>query len=996
MASKINMPEFEASVEVKSEKVDELTKSSLLSGGSSEYLDLLYEQYLDSPTSVPANWRQYFDNLEKSNNKLDIAHQPIKEYFKQLAKNSNNAHIGGTQGNSSGANNRAQQQNIDYLTYLKKQDAVNKLIVAYRRFGHCHANIDPLNLTPQDELPNLTLEYYNFTKDDLDTKFTADGLLATAEAEISLKDILTVLQKIYCGPIGYQYQYITDHEELVWLQERIEKNHGSYGKNGFTAAVKKNILNQLTAAEGLEQYLGTRFVAQKRFSLEGGESLIVIMDELIQRSGDLGFQEIVVAMAHRGRLNVLINTLGKEPAELFAEFEGKPKSNSANVMSGDVKYHLGFSSDVKTPGGEVHLSLAFNPSHLEIVAPVAQGSVKARQDRCCDLNNNKVLLLSLHGDSAFAGQGVVMETMNMSQLRGFSIGGTVHVVINNQVGFTTNDCRDTRSTRYCTDLAKMIEVPVFHVNGDDPEAVLWVTQLAIDYRYKFNKDVVIDLVCYRRHGHNEADEPSGTQPIMYKVIKNLETTRDLYAKKLIAENIISQQQDQEAVDLYRKKLDQGSTVVDNIINQKNNTKNTKISEWAPYVAKHNLNNLSQHTALFDSGYDKTKLLGLGKKITSIPDGFILQTQVKKVIETRAKMATGEMPMDWGCAEMLAYASLIEQGYSLRLCGQDSGRGTFAHRHAVLHDQVTGDCYNPLDKVNSTLEMGRAQCTVIDSFLSEEAVLAFEYGYSTTDPKTLTIWEAQFGDFVNGAQVVIDQFISSCEQKWGRLSGLVLLLPHGYEGSGPEHSSARLERFLQLCAEHNMQVCVPTTPSQVFHMLRRQMLSEYRKPLVVMSPKAILRYKLAVSSIDELTTGSFNLVIPEINQSIINTKAKVKRVILCSGKVYYDLLEEREKNNITDIVIIRIEQLYPFPEQELAVLLAEYKHAKEVIWCQEEPKNQGAWYCSSHHMHACLSSWQVLEYVGRESSSAPAVGYAKLHAVQQSNLVKQALNTIDKK
>lgn len=943
----------------------ELYSTSQLWGGSGEYLDLLYEDYLADSNSVPEKWQEYFNNLKNISdvkNIQDVQHGPIKKYFKDISKQV--------------ANNNVFTDTGQGLVHYQKQIAVNKLIIAYRRFGHRIANIDPLGLDNQQEaeiLPILKLDYYNLTNSDLNTEFSADSLMGGKKAK--LKDIITILKQVYCNTIAYQYQYITNHEELIWLQQRIESNQG---KSSISASSQKNILQQLTAAEGLEKYLHTKYVGQKRFSLEGGESLIVLLDEIIQRAGGSGYKEIVTAMAHRGRLNVLVNVLGKSPKELFAEFEGKNKNDK---MSGDVKYHQGFSQDVETTSGDVHLTLAFNPSHLEIVAPVAQGSVKARQERRGDDNQKEVLSVSIHGDAAFAGQGVVMEMLNMSHLRGFSIGGTLHIVINNQVGFTTSDHRDTRSTRYCTDVAKMIEAPVFHVNGDDPEAVATVAQIALDYKHKFNKDVVIDLVCYRRHGHNEADEPSATQPVMYKIIKSLDTTRNLYAKKLIAENIVTKEQDQDFIDLYRNKLDQGDVVVANIVT---NPKTKNIIYWNKYTDKLNIENI-------DTSYSKVKLVNLGEKISTIPNDFKLQAQVKKVIENRAKMTQGELPIDWGYAEMLSYASLLEQGYSLRLCGQDSQRGTFAHRHSVLHDQKTNNCYNTLQNIIDSKNNKSNRAVIIDSILSEEAVLAFEYGYSTTDPNTLTIWEAQFGDFCNGAQVVIDQFISSCEQKWGRLSGLVLLLPHGYEGMGPEHSSARLERFLQLCAQQNIQVCVPTTPAQVFHMLRRQMLREYRKPLIVMSPKSLLRHKLAVSNFNELATGSFQLILPETNNNIITNK--VTRVILCSGKVYYDLISARDNNKLDNVAILRIEQLYPFPNNILKEILANYNKAKEVIWCQEEPKNQGAWYCSAHNLEDCLAKNQQLTFVGRESSSAPSVGYYSLHLEQQNLLVNQALGLV---
>ncbi len=946
------------------ESMEELEKSSLLWGGNGEYLEELYEQYLAGNNNLPEKWYTYFDNLKSISNTQspEFAHEPIRNYFKNLAKSQLVPETSNTVASSG------------EIGHYKKQVSVTNLINSYRRFGHTRSNLDPLGLTQNEDVELLNLEYHGLTQQDLQIEFETDSLFQTGKQK--LQTIITTLNNIYCGSIGFQYQYINTIEELKWLERNIEARHGGGIAFNYNSDTKKNTLKALTVAEGLEKYLHTKYVGQKRFSLEGGESLIVIMDELIQRSGSQAYKEMIIAMAHRGRLNVLVNILGKSPAELFAEFEGK---FNQDLASGDVKYHQGFSSEVKTAGGNLHLSLAFNPSHLEIVSPVAQGSVKARQDRRTDHDKKEVFLVSIHGDSAFAGQGVVMETFNMSQLRGFNVGGTVHIVINNQVGFTTSNPQDTRSTRYCTDVAKMLEVPVFHVNGDDPDAVLFVTQLAFDYKTKFKKDVVIDLVCYRRHGHNEADEPSATQPLMYQVIKKLATTRDLYAQKLISHNVITEQEDGNFIALYRKKLDHGEVVATNIINNEQTARGT---QWHKYLT-------SEYIEPFDTSCSKQKLLEYGKQLSVVPDNLTLQAQVKKTIQAREKMSQGELALDWGYAEMLAYASLIDAGYSLRLCGQDSGRGTFAHRHAVLHDQITGQSYNPLEKIAKQVKIDKPlNCKVIDSYLSEEAVMAFEYGYSTTDPHTLTIWEAQFGDFANGAQVVIDQFISSGEHKWGRLSGLVLLLPHGYEGMGPEHSSARLERFLQLCADHNMQVCVPTTPAQVFHLLRRQMIRDYRKPLVVMSPKSLLRHKLATSSLDELAQGHFQLILPEVNENIKNNL--VKKVILCSGKVYYDLITERDANQITDVTIIRLEQLYPFPSVELKDLLAKYPNAKQVVWCQEEPKNQGAWYCSQHNLQACLSDGQVLEFVGRDSSSAPAVGYYSLHIDQQNKLVKAAI------
>ncbi|MEM8661857.1 MAG: 2-oxoglutarate dehydrogenase E1 component, partial [Pseudomonadota bacterium] len=697
-----------------------------------------------------------------------------------------------------------------------------------------------------------------------------------------------------------------------------------------------------------------------------------MLNEMIQRCGSEGAKEVVIGMAHRGRLNVLINILGKNPSELFAEFEGRAQYES----SGDVKYHQGFSSNVMTPGGELHLALSFNPSHLEIVSPVVEGSVRARQERRNDKEGHAVVPIVIHGDAAFAGQGVVMETFQMSQTRAYKTGGTIHVVLNNQVGFTTSRREDARSTEYCTDIAKMVQAPIFHVNGDDPEAVLFVTQMAVDYRREFKRDVVIDLMCYRRRGHNEADEPSVTQPLMYERIRQHKTTRDLYAARLISDGILSEPEDHFMVERYRDSLDRGEPMVSSLVSEPNAS---LFVDWSPYLDHH-------WTMQVDTTVDINELQSLAYQSNVPPDNFPLQRQVAKILEDRRKMARGAMPLNWGFAETLAYATLLKQGYPVRLTGQDVGRGTFSHRHAVLHNKKTGKTYRPLQNLDSQ----QAGFKIYDSLLSEEAVLAFEYGYSTTMPQGLVIWEAQFGDFANGAQVVIDQFITSGEHKWQRLSGLTMLLPHGYEGQGPEHSSARLERFMQLCAEHNIQICIPTTPAQVFHMLRRQAIRPLRKPLIVMSPKSLLRHKEAVSTIDELAEGKFYNVMDETDEL---DKTAVKRVILCSGKVFYDLRAARRERNITDIAILRLEQLYPFPEDELQAVLSEYTGIEDAVWCQEEPMNQGAWYSSQHHMRRMIYQHKkdvYLRYVGRDSSAAPAAGYTALHVAQQEAFINTAL------
>ena len=826
----------------------------------------------------------------------------------------------------------------------------------------------PLALQQRTVPADLAINNYGLTDADLDTVFrTAD--LAMVNGQGTLREILQALQETYCRTIGAEYMHIVDSEQRSWFVQRLESVRG---RPDFSPEIKSHLLERLTAAEGLEKYLGTKYPGTKRFGLEGGESLIPLLDEIIQRSGSYGTKEIVIGMAHRGRLNVLVNTFGKNPRDLFDEFEGKKVEG---LSSGDVKYHQGFSSNVMTPGGEIHLAMAFNPSHLEIVSPVVEGSVRARQDRRCDPIGDKVLPVTIHGDAAVAGQGVVMETFQMSQTRAYRTGGTIRIVVNNQVGFTTNKQEDARSTEYATDVAKMIQAPIFHVNADDPEAVLFVTQLAVDYRMQFKRDIVIDLICYRRRGHNEADEPSGTQPLMYQKIAKQRTTRELYADSLIQSKVLDDERVQAKIDEYRTALDNGLHVVKSLVKEPNKE---LFVDWRPYLGH-------AWTARHDTSFDLKTLQDLSNKLLQTPEGFVVQRQVSKILEDRQKMGAGALAINWGYAEVMAYATLLFEGHPVRISGQDVGRGTFSHRHAALHNQKDGSTYVPLQH----LYEGQPRFDLYDSFLSEEAVLAFEYGYATTMPNALVVWEAQFGDFANGAQVVIDQFITSGEHKWGRLCGLTMLLPHGYEGQGPEHSSARLERYLQLCAEHNIQVCVPTTPAQVYHMLRRQAIRPLRKPLVALTPKSLLRHKLATSTLEELTQGSFQTVIPEVDAI---DPAKVERVIMCSGKVYYDLLDKRRAEGREDIAIVRIEQLYPFPEEDLAEALAPYQNLKHIVWCQEEPMNQGAWYCSQHHMRRVATAHKkelFLQYAGRDASAAPAVGYASMHAEQQEKLLQDA-------
>lgn len=927
-----------------------LWRDSYLSSGNEVYLEQQYETYLHDPSALTPEWRQFFDQMPRTSGRPDVSHAAVQEHFLALARQQVRMVFPGTM----------------HAPKDQLQEKVLELIAAYRRLGHLRANIDPLGLMKPADNPILSLDYYGFTEADLNKTVQTAAYLALPQSEVKLSELHASLKRVYSGSIGFEYMHINRSDEVEWIRDRIENGYASFKPS---AEEKKYLLARLAAADGLEKYLGFKYVGQKRFSLEGGDSLIPFMDAMINRAVANGVKEVTIGMAHRGRLNVLVNIVGKDPKELFAAFEGV-HVNSQN--SGDVKYHLGCSSDVIVPAGKVHIALAFNPSHLEIVSPVVQGSVRARQRRRRNTEMQEVMPIQIHGDSAFAGQGVVMETFNMSQARWFTVGGSIHVVVNNQVGFTTSNPRDTRSTLYCTDIAKMVEAPILHVNGSDPEAVYFAALFAADYRRTFKRDVVIDLVCYRRHGHNEADEPSATQPLMYKVIKSLQAPYIEYAKKLVAEGVINEGTEKQLADDYRAAMDAGRCVVN--LNPDTAAYEFNVS-WSPYLNK----NWREPA---DTSLTAEKLLALGERLTVLPDGFVLQPQVKKTFENQKKMADGEMPINWGYGEILAYASLLDAGYPIRLCGQDVGRGTFSHRHAVLHDQNTDEVYIPL----SHLSANQAQINIVDSLLSEEAVLAFEYGYATAEPNYLVIWEAQFGDFANGAQVVIDQFISSGEQKWSRLCGLVMLLPHGFEGQGPEHSSARLERYLQLCAQDNMQVCVPTTPAQIFHLLRRQMIRPCRKPLIIMSPKSLLRHPSAVSSLSDLTDQGFQLVIPEVDT--LDAK-KVDSVIFCAGKVYYELLEARRTRQLNNVAIVRIEQLYPFPESEVKAILDQYPNAKDIVWCQEEPENQGAWLTLQPCILAILKG-QTLRYAGRASAAAPACGYLSVHVKEQNALIDLAL------
>jgi len=934
--------------------------NSYLFGGNAPYVEELYEAYLDNPGSVPEKWRAYFDALQNvpaadGSEARDVAHAPVVESFAQRAK----------------SNAFSVKASAAELAVARKQVHVQSLIAAYRSLGARWADLDPLKRAERPRIPELEPAFYDLTESDMDITFSATNTYFTTAEQQTLREILQALRETYCGSIGAEFMHITEPAEKRWWQERLERIRA---KPSFSADEKRHVLERLTAAEGLERYLHTKYVGQKRFSLEGGESFIASMDELVRRGGERGVQEIVIGMAHRGRLNVLVNTLGKVPKDLFSEFDHTAKED---LPAGDVKYHQGFSSDVPSPGGPVHLSLAFNPSHLEIVNPVVEGSVKARLDRRGDKDGETVLPVLVHGDAAFAGQGVVMETLALAQTRGYYTGGTVHIVINNQIGFTTSDPRDSRSTLYCTDVVKMIEAPVLHVNGDDPEAVVLCTQLALDYRQEFNKDVVVDIICFRKLGHNEQDTPSLTQPLMYKKIAAHPGTRKLYADKLVTQGTLKPEEPDAMAKSFRAAMDAGKHSVDPVLT---NYKSKYAVDWTPFLNK-------KWTDAADTALPLAEIKRLSERITTVPPQFKVHPLVEKVLADRAAMGRGEINVDWGMGEHLAFASLVASGYPVRLSGEDSGRGTFTHRHAVLHDQNREKWdegyYVPLQHVAD----GQAPFTVIDYILSEEAVLGFEYGYASAEPNTLVIWEAQFGDFVNGAQVVIDQFMASGEVKWGRANGLTLMLPHGYEGQGPEHSSARLERFMQLAADNNMQVCQPTTASQIFHLLRRQQVRMFRKPLVIMTPKSLLRNKDATSPLSEFTRGDFRTVIPEQNEAI--DPAKVKRVIACSGKVYYDLVKRREEKKTADVAILRVEQLYPFPHKAFATEMKKYAGATEIVWCQDEPQNQGAWFFVQHYIHENMAEGQKLGYAGRPASGSPAVGYAHLHQEQQKALLDQA-------
>jgi 2-oxoglutarate dehydrogenase E1 component len=928
-----------------SRSLRELYESSPFSSAQAPFLEAQYERWLRNPADVEPEWRSFFDALG-GGRPASVPSAPRR----RTPPSSGQAPAAG-----------------------EKQAAVSRLVQFYANRGHLIADIDPLGMMQRPVPRVLDPAYVGLGDADMNTEFHTGSRTAGVEKQMTLREILRQLRHIYTGRIGAEFAHVSTSDERLWLQDLFQDGRLLHQ---FSRDERLNLLWQLTAVEGLERYLHTRYVGQKRFSLEGGDALIPLLDDVVQRCGASGVEEIVIGMAHRGRLNVLVNLLGKAPSMLFSEFEGQQDLDDL-TGSGDVKYHKGFSADLRTTGGNVHVVLAFNPSHLEVVNAVVEGSVRARQEQRGDVSGATVVPVLIHGDAAFAGQGVVMETLQLSQARGFSTGGTLHIVVNNQIGFTTSEPQDARSTLYCSDVAKMIEAPIFHVNADDPEAVVFVSRLALEYRMKFRKDVVIDLVCYRRHGHNEADEPAATQPLMYQAIRKHPTARQIYGELLEQDGLLDEGEAARMIEDYRRGLDEGRPQARAFAGTSGNRHTI---DWSRYLA-------GDWSEKPDTAVAGKKLASLGRELTALPDKFTLHPRVARIVDDRRRMYAGELPLDWGAAETLGYATLLTDGFDVRFTGQDSARGTFFHRHAVLHDQASGRTFVPLERIAE----GRARFRIIDSTLSEEAVLGFEYGYSTTDPGTLVIWEGQFGDFVNGAQVIIDQFISSGEAKWGRVSGITLFLPHGYEGQGPEHSSARLERFLQLSAELNGQVCVPSTPAQMFHMLRRQMLRNLRKPLVVMTPKSLLRHKRSTSTLSELSSGEFRTVIDDPASPL---PADVRRIVLCSGKVYFDLLERRDADAVRDVALVRIEQLYPFPADEYQAIVDRYAAARHVVWCQEEPQNQGAWYQIRHRLQAALGDDHLLLYAGREGAAAPATGIHALHQREQETLVNAALHSAE--
>ena len=947
-------------------------KTSFLAGNNFEFINEFYADFLSDPSSLPESWRRFFEGLSEEQKLIyNDLNGPSWSPEKKIKKNT-------PRPSAEKSEKKLNGTNLDSVK-LATKDSVRAimLIRAYRIRGHLVANLDPLSLQKKEEHPELKPETYGFTKKDYSRKIFLDGVLGLQYGDLS--QILKILKKTYSSNIGYEFMHMGDPDEKTWIRNRIE---GPEKEIKFTDNGKKAILKKIVEAEGFEKYLHVKFVGTKRFGLDGGESLIPALEQIIKRGGSLGAKEIKIGMPHRGRLNVLANVMGKPYKAIFSEFFGK-SATAKKDFGGDVKYHLGASSNREFDGNSVHISLTDNPSHLEAVNPVVLGQVRAKQFFHSDIKRKKVIPVLLHGDAAFAGQGIVAECFAMSGLPGHNIGGTIHIIVNNQIGFTTAP-RFARSSPYPSDVAKIAQAPIFHVNGDDPEAVVHCAKIATEYRQKFNRDVVIDMVCYRRFGHNEGDEPSFTQPIMYKKIKSHPTTLKIYGKKLSEESLTSLDQIELQKNSYKKFLEKEYEL------SKTYKSELKWFEGAWSRFKPGLGKDKRGV----SGVKKEKLIEIGKKISTIPSELNVHKTLKKIFDLRYQIFDKNKLVDWSTAESLAFATLLTEGFSVRLSGQDSGRGTFSQRHAVLRNQDNHDRFVPLNNI----VQGQKKFEVIDSLLSELAVLGFEFGYSLSEPETLVLWEAQFGDFANGAQVIIDQFITSGESKWGRASGLVMLLPHGYEGQGPEHSSARLERFLQMCAGENIQVVNCTTPSNYFHALRRQMHRDFRKPLIVMTPKSLLRHKKCVSNLNDFTAkNTFHRVLEDDSYSKNSGLIKlakdneIKKVVMCSGKIYYDLVDAREKSKNNAVVLIRLEQLYPFPAKTLANLLKKYEKA-EFIWCQEEPKNMGAWNTVRNYIDRTLEiiyfSRDKVRYVGRKASSSTATGNLNKHLAQQKEILEK--------
>ncbi|GAB6052706.1 2-oxoglutarate dehydrogenase E1 component [Magnetospira thiophila] len=947
------------------------TLDTLLSGSNAIYIAELYGKYLSNPGSVDATWAGFFAELQEDGRAVldelrGATWAPSDAYVIGGAQPCPERGIGVATGPSAADLKRATQDSIRALMMIR----------TYRVRGHLIANFDPLGLEGKSYHPELDYKSYGFDEEDLDRPLFIDFQLGRETA--TLKEILAVLKATYCDTIGVEFMHIQDPDEKAWIRQRIEDLPA---RHNFTHLGKRTIFQRLVEAEGFERFLDKKWKGTKRFGLDGGESLIAGLEQILKRGSQLGIREVVFGMPHRGRLNVLASIMCKPYRAIFAEFQGASSSPSDVQGSGDVKYHLGVSADRVFDGTRIHMSLTANPSHLEAVNPVVVGKVRSKQNRRNDKKRDQVMGILMHGDAAFAGQGLVAETLEMSQLEGYTTGGTIHFIVNNQIGFTTVPSK-SRSSPYCSDVAKMIQAPIFHVNGDDPEAVVHVSRLAMEFRQEFKRDVVIDMFCYRRHGHNEGDEPMFTQPIMYRTIAKHPRTLEIYRDQLIREGVMTLQDAETMQNEFEARLESDFETATAYRPNK--------ADWLEGVWE-GLIRLSEDEELRedDTSVPMELLKTVGHAISRKPDNFNLHPKIARQLDAKAEAIDSGSGIDWATAEALAFGTLMTEGTSVRLSGQDCGRGTFSHRHSVLIDQVSEEKYRPLSNICD----GQGVFEVLDSPLSEVGVLGYEYGYSLDDPYTLVLWEAQFGDFANGAQMIIDQFISSGESKWLRFCGLVLLLPHGLEGQGPEHSSARLERYLQLCAEDNMQVCNITTPSNYFHALRRQVRRNYRKPLVIMSPKSLLRHKLVVSDLKDMASGTkFRRVLPEVDKLVKNDM--IRRVVLCSGKVYYDLLQTRREEGLDDVAIIRVEQLYPWPRKGIMTQLARYPKA-EIVWCQEEPANMGPWTFVLPRLTNLIEGLGVQQklpvYAGRKSAASPATGFAKVHAAEQAEVVRLALS-----